>query len=51
MAAASYSSVNDLEASIYDYLALHNEEPKPFKWTKTAEDILTPGTSRTERPR
>jgi len=37
----SYSSVDDLEASIYDYLAQHNEKPKPFKWTKTAEDILT----------
>jgi transposase len=37
----SYSSVNDLEASIYDYLAQHNEQPKPFRWTKTAQDILT----------
>ena len=37
----SYSSVDDLEAGIYDYLAQHNEKPKPFKWTKTAEDILT----------
>jgi transposase len=37
----SYSSVDDLEAVIYDYLAQHNENPKPFKWTKTAEDILT----------
>ncbi|MCR8825516.1 IS630 family transposase, partial [Pseudosulfitobacter koreensis] len=37
----SYSSVDDLEAAIYDYLAYHNESPKPFKWTKTAEDILT----------
>ena len=36
----SYSSVDDLEAAIYDYLARHNEKPKPFKWTKTAEDIL-----------
>ncbi len=36
----SYSSVNDLEAAIYDYLAHHNEAPKPFTWTKTAEDIL-----------
>lgn len=36
----SYSSVDDLEAVIYDYLAQHNENPKPFKWTKTAEDIL-----------
>ena len=37
----SYSSVDDLEAAIYDYLAHHNEKPKPFRWTKTAEDILT----------
>ena len=37
----SYSSVDDLEAAIYDYLAHHNQRPKPFKWTKTAEDILT----------
>ena len=37
----SYSSVDDLEAAIHDYLAQHNEKPKPFKWTKTAEDILT----------
>ena len=37
----SYSSVDDLEATIYDYLLLHNAKPKPFTWTKTAEDILT----------
>lgn len=37
----SYSSVDELEAAIYDYLAQHAEMPKPFKWTKTAEDILT----------
>ena len=37
----SYSSVDELEAAIYDYLAQHNEKPKPFKWMKTAEDILT----------
>jgi transposase len=37
----TYSSVDDLEAAIYDYLAQHNDKPKPFKWTKTAEDILT----------
>jgi len=37
----SYSSVDDLEVAIYDYLAQHNERPKPFKWAKTAEDILT----------
>ena len=36
----SYSCVNDLEAAIFDYLAQHNEKPKPFTWTKSAEDIL-----------
>ena len=36
----SYSSVDDLETAIYDYLAQHNEKPKPFRWTKSAEDIL-----------
>jgi len=28
----SYSSVDDLEAAIYDYVARHNAKPKPFKW-------------------
>jgi len=37
----SYTSVDDLEAAIYDYLGQHNAKPKPFHWTKTAEDILT----------
>jgi transposase len=37
----SYTSVDDLETAIYDYLARHNEKPKPFNWTKTAKDILT----------
>ena len=37
----SYSSVDDLKTAIYDYLAQHNEKPKPFRWTKTAEDIVT----------
>tara|TARA_R110002012_G_scaffold322080_1_gene554742 strand:- start:287 stop:1396 length:1110 start_codon:yes stop_codon:yes gene_type:complete len=37
----SYSSVDDLDATIFEYLAQHNEKPKPFRWTKTAEDILT----------
>ena len=37
----SYNSVHDLEAAIYDYLGQHNTKPKPFTWTKTAEDILT----------
>ena len=35
----SYSSVDELEAAIFDYLAQHNERPEPFRWTKSAEDI------------
>ena len=30
-----------LKTAIYDYLAQHNEKPKPFRWTKTAKDIHT----------
>ena len=37
----SYCGVDDLETAIYDYLLQHNAKPKPFTWTKTAEDILT----------
>ena len=37
----SYTSVGDLETAIYDYLPQHNASPKPFAWTKTANDILT----------
>ena len=37
----SYTSVSDLEDAIYDYLAQHNIRPKPFVWTKSADDILT----------
>ena len=37
----SYSSVSDLEDTIYDYLVQHNAKPKPFVWTKSAVDILT----------
>lgn len=36
----SYSSVDDLEEAIYDYLLLHNSKPKPFVWSKTADDII-----------
>jgi len=30
----------DLEAAIDRYLAVYNEPPKPFVWTKTADEIL-----------
>ena len=36
----SYSSVDDLEGAIYDYLLLHNAKPRPFIWSKTADDII-----------
>jgi transposase len=36
----TFRSVKELERAIYDYLAHHNENPKPFVWTATAEEIL-----------
>jgi len=36
----SHRSTRQLQAAIYDYLAICNENPKPFVWTKTADDIL-----------
>jgi transposase len=35
-----FHSVPDLIAKIEDYLDAHNDDPKPFIWTATAEDIL-----------
>jgi transposase len=35
-----FRSVEELIAAIQEYLACHNENPKPFIWTKTARDIL-----------
>lgn len=37
---ATFRSTRQLEATIKRYLAIHNEEPTPFIWTKTADDIL-----------
>ena len=36
----SYRSTRELEQAIDDYLAVYNEDPKPFIWTKSADDIL-----------
>jgi transposase len=36
-----FHSVPDLIAKIEDYLNAHNNDPKPFIWTATADDILT----------
>ncbi len=35
-----FRSVKELEAAIREYIAAHNEDPKPFLWTRTAEQIL-----------
>ena len=36
----TFASVHDLIASIQEYIDAHNEDPKPYKWTATAESIL-----------
>ena len=36
----SHKSGHELRAAIEAYLDAHNDEPKPFKWTKTADEIL-----------
>src|SRR5437660_3276399 len=35
-----FTSVQDLELALHDYVRIHNQNPKPFIWTKTANDIL-----------
>ena len=35
-----HTSTRQLEAGIRAFIEQHNENPKPFKWTKSAEDIL-----------
>src|SRR2546427_7184337 len=35
-----FRSVKELEAAIREYIDVHNENPKPFVWTKTADQIL-----------
>jgi len=35
-----FRSVAELEGAIHDYLDHHNADPKPFVWTKTANEIL-----------
>ena len=36
----SHHSVDELKAAIQEFLDAWNDEPKPFKWTKTADQIL-----------
>jgi transposase len=36
----AHTSVPQLQRAIYDFVEAHNDEPRPFRWTKTAEQIL-----------
>lgn len=36
----SHHSTRQLETAIYEFLNTHNEEPRPFAWIKTADEIL-----------
>ena len=36
----AFTSTGDLEAAIHAYITETNADPKPFVWTKTADDIL-----------
>jgi hypothetical protein len=32
--------VRELESAILEFIEVHNEQPKPFVWTKSADAIL-----------
>ena len=34
------ASTRQLETDIRAFIEKHNQDPKPFKWTKSADDIL-----------
>ncbi len=36
----THRSTRELESAIREFLAVHNTNPKPFVWTKTADQIL-----------
>lgn len=36
----AFGSVPDLTAAIQEYINAHNDDPKPYTWTATAESIL-----------
>jgi transposase len=37
----AFQNVASLEQAIHNYLEAHNQNPKPFAWTATAELILS----------
>ena len=36
----SHRSVKELEKAIREFIAAHNQQPAPFRWTKSADQIL-----------
>ena len=38
---SAHTSVRQLEASIYEFLDAYNDDPQPFRWNKTADQILS----------
>ncbi len=36
----AHRSTRELETAIRDYIKGVNDDPKPFRWTKSADDIL-----------
>ena len=44
-----FRSVADLQAAVNRYLKEHNNDPKPFVWTKSTDNILAK-TSRLPEP-
>jgi len=36
----SHGSVQELEDAIREFIKAHNQQPKPFRWTKSADQIL-----------
>ena len=41
LTSASFSSTRELEAAIDVWASHWNDDPKPFVWTKTVDDIIT----------
>jgi transposase len=46
---SSHRSVTELEADLNAWIAAWNQDPKPFVWTKTADEILDSLTSYLQR--
>ncbi len=42
--------MRELKGAIKSYPTISNESPRPFDWTKTADDVLALGYSRPKSP-